>query len=83
MGNDKEWILLTTDNQPEEDELVWLRVQNTSYVALGCRCYLKNEGWFWAKSNGIIYGKNGNITSECEIVDDDTFTHFCRLPKLS
>ena len=75
------WASLS-ESMPDENETVWLTILGTSYVTLGCRVYLKNEGWFWALSNGTIYGENGKIVSECELSDDDAFTHYCRLPSL-
>ena len=35
------WASLS-ESMPEENETVWLTRIGTSYVALGCRVYLKN-----------------------------------------
>ena len=80
-GESDRWISLS-EKQPEENETVWACNKETGYVALACRVYLNNEGWFWAISNGIIYSQNGKIVSECGMDDDYDFTHFHKLPSI-
>ncbi len=67
---------------PNEDEVVWLYNKNNNVIHLGCHTYVRNEGWFWAISTGVIYSDNNIIMSECEFDDDYEFTHFSILPKL-
>lgn len=75
-----------TEGYPAENETVWLYNRYNKFVALGCRVWVggdgEDAGWLWALSNGIIYGENGKIVSECETDDDYSFTHWCRLPVL-
>lgn len=73
------WISLK-EKHPEENQTVWACNINTGYVALCCLVY--EDGWLWAKSNGLIYSENGKIVSECETDDDYDFTHWIPLPEL-
>ena len=75
------WASLS-ESMPEENETVWLTEIGTNSVSLGCRVYLKNEGWFWAFTNGNFYGEDGKIVTECELTDNDVFTHYHRVPSL-
>ena len=75
-----EWYLVK-DGLPDENKTVWLYNEKNKYVALGCRVYVNNEGWFLAVSNGEIYSENGEIVTEAEI-DDYEFTHWKYVDKL-
>lgn len=75
------WISIKEKGFPPENKACWLYNKDSGFVALGCCVYLTNEGWFWAISNGCIYGGNGEIITECEI-DDYEFTHYSLVPKL-
>lgn len=66
----------------EENETVWLYNDKTHNVMLAVMVYINNEGWFWSKSNGIIYSEGEFIISEGELEDEYDFTHYCKLPKL-
>lgn len=70
------WISVD-DGLPQELETVWIS-NGKGFTALGCLAY--DEGWHWAKSNGVIYEENGQIVSECES-DDLDVKFWARLPK--
>jgi hypothetical protein len=67
-GQTKGWVSVSKALPPSL-ETVWLS-DGKGWVALGCRI-VTSEGWHWAQSNGIIYGDNGRIVSECESEDLD------------
>jgi len=69
-----EWV--SVDEPPKENKSIWLYNEKNNHVALGCRVYLNNEGWFWALSNGSIYAIENEIIVESDIDDDYEFTHW-------
>lgn len=68
-----------SEELPKPLQTVWL-TNGKGFVYLGCLVE-DNEGWHWAKSNGVTYPENGEIVSECESEDLDV-TFWCELPKL-
>jgi hypothetical protein len=66
---------------PSENVTCWLYSKLYKNIFLGCRVYLNNEGFFWAKSNGVIYLEENKIITECEI-DDYDVTHWMYAPEL-
>ena len=82
-----EWISVT-DRLPEILETVWISNGN-GWTTLGCRSdyfsEFNDDGreelcWCWCVSNGIIWEKNGKITSDCE-ADDFDVIFWMPLPK--
>ncbi len=84
MNNEQnKWVpIAETKQYPAENETVWLYNEKDKSVMLGCHVYLKNVGWLWAVSNGMIYAKKGKIVSDIEIDDNYEITHWCALPNL-
>lgn len=73
------WVSVT-DSLPDLLETVWLTTDGKRLVFLGCRVAY-DDGWHWAESNGVIYGEDGKIISECESEDLDVM-FWRELPKL-
>jgi len=72
------WISVK-DQLPNDNQTVWCYSENTLQVFVGAYVYVTNEGWFWAKSNGVFYVEDGKIINECEI-DDLDVTHWFPAP---
>jgi hypothetical protein len=68
-GQTQGWVPVS-EALPPSLETVWLS-DGKGCAWLGCRIVHGGGLWNWAQSNGIIYGDNGRIVSECESDDLD------------
>ena len=66
-------------NLPDELETVFIS-NGKGWTSIGCRVYVRDCGWCWAESNGVIYQEKGVIVAECEI-DDLDVKYWHKLPK--
>lgn len=58
------WVSVK-DRLPENLKTVWIS-DGKGDTTLGC-VWITEEGYLWAKSDGIIYEEGGQIMSECEL----------------
>lgn len=72
-----QWVAVE-DELPPILETIWLS-NGKGWTELGCRVET-NEGWHWARQNGIIYQEKDQIVAECDS-DDLDVVYWCKLPK--